>query len=384
MSKPKVLLTNFHPCGVGGHTTYFQRLLAGGLDEQFDVAVAAPETSLIFRLVKSSGRRVFACDFPGNIKEIPGVIRSVQRLGKIWREFPFQILHCNGSRDHSIAVWWKVWMRTQSRIVRTHHAIRQVHDDAYHRWIHIRQTELHIYVSHAQANINEAGRALRFPASAVIVHGVDLNHFTPRPKCDAVLRELNLHADQFIFGSVAGTSTYKRPDLMLKAVARLPEKLRERAVVVVLGGESGGRQLGKLAQDLGIAGQFRFVSHQEDVRPFVTVFDVAFLLSDVVESASFAAREMMAMGSPMICSGYSGLLEVVDEGVTGFITRVGDVSAVAFAAESFLNMQPERLQQFRRAAREKAIRCFSQELLTQKTCAAYQRVLSAPLASAIE
>ena len=380
MSKPKILLTNFHPHGGGGHSAYLQRLLAGGLADSFDIGLAVPATSRLFQMAQSSRWRVFACDFPGNIKEIPGIFRAIGRLGEIRGEFSFVILHCNGSRDQTIATWWNAKQSNPAKIVRTHHAIRQLQTDPYHRWMHLRQTDLHIYVSHAQANICEAGRALKLPASVVIANGVDLQHFTPASKSEAVQRELNLQPDQFVFGSVAGTGAYKRLDLMVQALARLAEH-RSRAVMVVLGGESGGRQLGRLAEQLGVASQFRFVSHQDDVRPYASVFDVGFLLSDAIESSPFAAREMMAMGCPMICSGYSGLLEVVDEGMTGFITRVGDVPSVAQAAELFMKMPPERLQQFRAAARDKAVRCFGQELLSKKTCAAYQRVLSARPAS---
>ena len=373
MSKPRVLLTNFHPGDGGGHTTYLQRLLAAGLQEQFEVAVAAPENSRILRWVRQAGHRAYACDFPGGILEGPAIFRAIRRLSQIYQEFPFAILHSNGSRDQTLAGWWLRITNAPPRLVRTHHAIRQVHDDCYHRWLHHRQTASHIYVAHAQANINEAGKALRCPNSHVIANGVDLQAFAPTPKSELLLQELEIAPGQLVFGSVGGTAPHKRVDVMLRALALVPA--RERAVIIALGGESGGRQLCELAHELKVATQFRFVGHQADVRPYVSLFDVGFLLSDR-ESSPFSAREMMAMGAPLLCSGFAGMIELVEEGVSGYITRVGDCREVARRVEEFLTMPAPHLKTFQTAARAKAIRSFNQQEMVRKTCAVYTQVLS--------
>ena len=97
----------------------------------------------------------------------------------------------------------------------SHHAIRQLSNDFYHRCFHHRLTDQHIYVAHAQRNINEAGNALRCSASVVIANGLDLAAYTPAPKCDRILRELGIQPDQMVFGSVGGVAHHKRVDIML-------------------------------------------------------------------------------------------------------------------------------------------------------------------------
>ena len=374
MTKPKVLITNFHPGDGGGHTTYINRLLAAGLMDHFDLALAVPESSRLFTSARQyKNVRVFPCNFPGSVRELPAVLHAVRGLGEIFRAFPFQAIHCNGGRDHAIAVWWKGASRNRVKIVRTHHAIRQLSNDFYHRWFHHRLTDLHIYVAHAQRNINEAGNASRCSASVVIANGLDLAAYTPAPKCDRILRELGIQPDQMVFGSVGGVARHKRVDIMLRAVAGMAE--RERVVIVALGGEKGGRQLEELAGNLGVRHQFRYAGLHADVRPYISIFDVGFLLSNSIETASFAAREMMAMGVPLICSGYSGLLEVVEEGRNGFIAATDNVGEVVAGMRNFLQMRPGQLKQFGQAAREKAVRCFGQELMIQKTCTAYNQMI---------
>jgi glycosyltransferase involved in cell wall biosynthesis len=372
--RAKVLITNFHPGDGGGHTTYILRLLSAGLPEHFDIALAVPESSRLFADAQQSGVKVFPCDFPGKFKEIPAIVRAIRRFGQIHRAFPFQAVHCNAARDHAIAAWWKVASNGRVRILRTHHAIRQTPDDPYHRWLHNRLTDLHIFVSHAQLGLNEAGKALKHPASVVITNGLDLASYSPAAKSEQVLRELGVRPGQMIFGTVGGTATHKRVDVMLRAVAGLPD--RSRVLVVVLGGEITGRKVCRLAESLQMRDQFRFAGLQSDVKPYISVFDVGFVLSDSIETSSFAAREMMAMGVPMICSGYSGLLEVVEDRLNGFITTPGSVAEVASRVQEFLSMPEEQMKKFRQAARDKAVRCFGQELMIRKTREAYQRVLA--------
>ena len=342
MSRPKVLITNFHPGDGGGHTTYILRLLSAGLADHFDIALAVPESSRLFTASQQLGVQVFPCEFPGKFKELPEIIRAIRRFGQIHRAFPFLAVHCNGARDHAIAAWWKAASNSRAQILRTHHAIRQTPGDPYHRWLHNRLTNLHIYVSHAQQGLNEAGNALKHPASVVIANGLDLESYSPAGKSEQVLREFGIQPGQMIFGTVGGTASHKRVDVMLRAVASLPD--RSRAVVVVLGGEITGKKVSRLAESLGIRDHFRFAGLHVDVKPCISVFDVGFILSDSIETSSFAAREMMAMGVPMICSGYSGLLEVVEDGLNGFITTPGSVAEVASRVQDFLRMPEEQLK----------------------------------------
>ena len=89
------------------------------------------------------------------------------------------------------------------------------------------------------------------------------------------------------------------------------------------------------------------------------MIDVGFLLSESIEAISFAARELMAMGKPLISSNYAGLVENVDDRLNGRLVECGDVEAVAEAIGWFLDLDAASLGELSRNARLKAEHVFN-------------------------
>jgi L-malate glycosyltransferase len=80
----------------------------------------------------------------------------------------------------------------------------------------------------------------------------------------------------------------------------------------------------KQAQELGIAADIRFLGKQEAVEEVLSVADL-FLMPSEKESFGLAALEAMACEVPVISSNTGGLPELNVQGVTGFMSNVGDV-----------------------------------------------------------
>jgi N-acetyl-alpha-D-glucosaminyl L-malate synthase BshA len=80
----------------------------------------------------------------------------------------------------------------------------------------------------------------------------------------------------------------------------------------------------KQAHDLGIAHDVRFLGKQEAVEEVLSVADL-FLMPSEKESFGLAALEAMACEVPVISSNTGGLPELNVQGVTGFMSNVGDV-----------------------------------------------------------
>jgi len=80
----------------------------------------------------------------------------------------------------------------------------------------------------------------------------------------------------------------------------------------------------KQAHDLGIAHDVRFLGKQEAIEEVLSVADL-FLMPSEKESFGLAALEAMACEVPVISSNTGGLPELNVQGVTGFMSNVGDV-----------------------------------------------------------
>ena len=87
-----------------------------------------------------------------------------------------------------------------------------------------------------------------------------------------------------------------------------------------------------------------------------------FLLPSETESFGLAALEAMAARTPVISTNSGGLPEVNIQGVTGFLSDVGDTDAMAKNALYILE-NDERLQEFKQNALEQAKRFSLQNVL---------------------
>jgi glycosyltransferase involved in cell wall biosynthesis len=114
---------------------------------------------------------------------------------------------------------------------------------------------------------------------------------------------------------------------------------------------------------LGIAHQVRYLgelSLPELVRQYQDA--EAVVLSSRQEGFGMALVEAMACGTPVVSTRCGGPEEIVRDGITGFLTPVGDAVALAEAAERILSDRALRAS-MGRAAREDVCNRFAMEVI---------------------
>ena len=183
------------------------------------------------------------------------------------------------------------------------------------------------------------------PAKVVTVApGVDLERFKPGSRVAARTR-LGLPQDAVVLAFVGRIQPLKAPDVVLHAAARLvahdPE-LRERLVVLVVGGASGSglaepAALAKLAGDLGISDLVRFEppadqSRLADVYRAATVT----MVPSHNESFGLVALESQACGTPVIAAAVGGLRTAVTDGRSGLLVPGHDPDDYAAAVRTIV------------------------------------------------
>lgn len=99
----------------------------------------------------------------------------------------------------------------------------------------------------------------------------------------------------------------------------------------------------------------------------------AVLVPSRFEGFGLSALEGMACGKPVIASRSSSLLEVMDDGVTGILCPLDNVSAFAAACRKLAEERDLRYQ-YGRAARHRAEKLFSEDLIVPQYVTLYERV----------
>ena len=125
----------------------------------------------------------------------------------------------------------------------------------------------------------------------------------------------------------------KGQDVLLAALARLPQATRAQFRVRMVGGAFENPALEtKLHEDVAAAGLSGIVSVEpfaNDTAPIYDWADVVVAPSKLPESLGRTAIEAMSFARPALVSAIGGLTEVVADGVTGWHVPPGDAEALA-------------------------------------------------------
>lgn len=154
----------------------------------------------------------------------------------------------------------------------------------------------------------------------VIPNFIDLEKFKKQKK-DHFKKAICPHGESLI----VHTSNFRKVkrikdvvDVFFNIHKEIPAKL------LMIGDGPERAKAEKQAQELGIAQDIRFLGKQEAVEEVLSVADL-FLMPSEKESFGLAALEAMACEVPVISSNTGGLPELNIQGVTGFMSNVGDI-----------------------------------------------------------
>lgn len=362
----KILYTNFHCGSGGGHTTYI-RELARGLSARHEVHVAVPEESRLLREVRAiPDIHAFAQSYPNGLRALSSRSRPCARLRSYLQEHQFDIVHVNGSADHRLVIAALRGLSRRPHIVLTKHNTKPMRG-LQHVWRARFGTDKVIAVcDFVRRQLDDT--AYRHCRPETVYNGVDTAFFSP-----AEASEPFTSAQPLKIGSNAGTADYKGWMDLAEALKMLTRGERERIRIIVAGQPPSAIQREALAQS-GMQDHFHFPGLLDDVRPMIAGLDVGFVLSHDIETISFACREMMSMGKPVMVTDYAGLPENIAPGIDGWIVPVHGCAAMANALRDMLNDR-EGLLRRGKAARQHAIAEFRIETFLEHTEAIYMRLL---------
>jgi glycosyltransferase involved in cell wall biosynthesis len=138
---------------------------------------------------------------------------------------------------------------------------------------------------------------------------------------------------------VANFRPEKDHELLLRAFARVRERLPEARLTLVGGGPGEG-EVRRLTGELGLGSAVELTGHVDSVWPYLARSHLLVLPSHH-ETLGIAALEAMAAGLPVVATAVGGVPELVRPGVTGELVAPGDVAAMAAAVGGLL-ASPER------------------------------------------
>jgi glycosyltransferase involved in cell wall biosynthesis len=156
-------------------------------------------------------------------------------------------------------------------------------------------------------------------------------------------------------------SRIKGQEVLVEALAKLDVPMRPEVRIVGGAFEDSQRedQLAKMIDDAGLHTSIALQPFVSDPASLYRWADVVVVPSRLPESLGRVAIEAMAFSRPPVASAIGGLMEVVDDGRTGWLVEPGSADALAATLQSIIS-HPASWSSFPKAGRARYEALFSE------------------------
>ncbi len=163
-------------------------------------------------------------------------------------------------------------------------------------------------------------------------------------------RELMAQDDERICTHISNFRKVKRIQDVIDVFHRIQLEIPAKLLMVGEGEERAPAE--ELVKKLGIQDKVKFLGNSNEIDEILCFSDL-FLLPSEAESFGLAALEAMVNHVPVISSNAGGIPEVNIDGVTGYLSNVGNIADMAQNALRILE-NDDILEQFKTNAKEEA------------------------------
>lgn len=178
------------------------------------------------------------------------------------------------------------------------------------------------------------------------------------------LREVLAPGAEQLVGTVARFTPQKGPFDFVRMASHLVHAVPGVHILWCGDGELR-EQVEALSRELGISDRLHFLGYRTDVLDIMSTLDV-FVLTSHWEGLPYTVLDAMALEKPVVATAAVGTRDIVQEGITGMLTPVGDPEAAARAIARLL-LSPAERKAMGAAGRNTVLRRFSQEAMVERT-----------------
>lgn len=253
----------------------------------------------------------------------------VYKLGKAIKAFSPDIILCNGSRTLKYAAVLKrsfpgisakwIYRVIDSAVYWNKRSLTQF----YYRHFVIPAMDGAVGVSQKSLEEMIAHYGFKKP-SVCIPRAIDVDHFFNYKPENNARENAGISNDAFVLLFLGNFTTQKRPDRFIQIIHGLQNDIPNIHGLMVGDGPLKD-QVDTQVLQLGIQDRITFAGYQRDVRPWISMSDVLLLTSDT-EGMPGVVLEAGAMKKITISNIVGGILELIEDGVNGYLIVGGDIN----------------------------------------------------------
>ncbi len=283
-------------------------------------------------LEEARSRNINLICMPEMVREINLVkdIIAFIKLRSFIRTNNYSIIHSHSSKAGIIT-------RIAASIEKTPVIVHTVHGWGFHDYMHPVKKWIYIILEKICAGVSDAlifvsdqdiKTALKFKIGNpekyhLIRSAIPLNEFNPEHCSRKEIRsQLCIPDEALVIGNIGRFSDQKDPITWIQAAAQLAKKYPQCWFLLVGDGPLR-EETENLASQLGIDEKTIFTGIRRDVARMFCAVDI-FVITSRWEGLPRVIPQAMSMRVPVVANRVSGIADVVDHGVTGFLVEPGN------------------------------------------------------------
>ncbi|MGD9014660.1 MAG: lipopolysaccharide heptosyltransferase II [Candidatus Omnitrophota bacterium] len=305
---------------------------------------------------------------PVHKKSIFTILLTIPKLIEIMRKENIEIVHARSRVPAWIAFF--AARLTRRVLITTCHGYYAIHfASRVMGWGKLVICPSQVIASHMHKDFNLPLERIR-----LIPRGVDLERFR-------FIAPDNKKSGVFNIGIIGRLSPIKGHSLFLRAIVRVIRRVNSPPIKIwIVGGASPSHQAYKreleiLVKRLGLGYCTEFLGAQQDIPGVLADLNLLVLASVRHEAFGRVIIEAQAAGVPVIATRVGGVVDIIDDNLTGILVAPGDVEGLANAMVKVIKDKSLAVY-LAKNAYQKLKQKFTLQIMSKKTLDVYQEALS--------
>lgn len=321
--KPLSILYTEAATAYWGQERYVHRLMREMRNQGHSVEMLCQPHAELANTLREDGFTVHTFSMEQRFTDFWKNLLPIKRL---IQERGYDVVNTNSRKD-TIHVGAAARLAKKPLVVRTRHLAKSINSLLSYNWIPHRV----ITASHFVRDM-VIQRGMKADHVDVVYPAVSLPTELPKQ----ILREeLGLAANDIVVGSIGALRREKGFQELIPAMQPVIQT-NKNVHLVIIGGGGAQIELEAQANELGIGNNVHLLGERHDVPNLIGDFDI-FALATHIESAGAVFAEAAATKLPTVGFDTTGVPEMMNAGVSGFLTPLLDINALSQAIQTLVD-----------------------------------------------
>ena len=273
--------------------------------------------------LETNGVRTIHMPIPRKITDVKGIVSSYRDVKKLCNENRYELLHCHSPIGSVVARLGAKHARKKyaTRVIYTAHGFHFFKGSPLVNWLTFFPVEwICSFFTDVLITINKEDYA----RSQKVMHAKRIEYVPGVGVDTEAIKNVNVDkvtklaefgvVDEIVFLSVGELNKNKNQEVIIRALSKIDVPFK----YILCGKGDRGEYLKNLTKEFGIEDKVVFAGYRTDIRELLNCADI-FCFPSFREGLSVALMEAMAAGVPCVVSRIRGNVDLIQDGVNGFL-----------------------------------------------------------------